>query len=544
MLAIAYGVDKIAPYIGSRLIILTDHKAWVQLQNMQCANRRVDKWRQIIAQLPQLPGYPKFIFRKGTEQKDVDPLSRTSHVPLPNEESIDTYITEKVEDPMILPGVYKLTLGWEPYDSITAWLKYGGLPKHATADEQAAIKRRALDYFISGDELYRRPRPGGIPRRVPTLEEIPILLADYHGDKSAYGHQQLHSTYQFLSLRYYWKNMYEHVQNHIESCEACAAKKKKNSHRFELYRMTPPPSLFMLLGIDTVAMPVGKNGKNSFISIIDYNSKYALANPCKSPDGSVVIKIVKQWCHRFSYPKWIRVDNGSYYCSGVFPEWCKQNGIALLPTSSMHPQAQGQVENVNKQFPMLLARRLISQDLPIAAWPDVMSDVNLDYNTHIAETTGVSPFAVVYGQLPNMPSNNRENFPDYTLEELQQLRTSTDATVDIIRKSALENLKEHQETRAVHQSRIPPRTYVPGDWVWCYKSELDSQYITSRKIIERWDGPLRVTNAFPGGTYRLVDEHGVQYRKGLSISHQRLAPVTKAKSLLDIAASVPKATQE
>ena len=248
MLSIAYGVDKIAPYIGSRLIILTDHKAWVQLQNMQCANRRVDKWRQIIAQLPQLPGYPKFIFRKGTEQKDVDPLSRTDHIELPGESNLDEYLTDKVEDPTILSGLYKLTQGWEPYDSITLWLSQGKLNQHQTESEQRAIKVKALNYYYFDGVLYRRPKPGSLPRRVPQLEEIPRLLNKYHGDDSDFGHLQISSTYQLMSFTYYWKNMYDHILNHIESCSACSAKRRKNPiGRYELYRMTPPPSLFMFV---------------------------------------------------------------------------------------------------------------------------------------------------------------------------------------------------------------------------------------------------------------------------------------------------------
>ena len=136
--------------------------------------------------------------------------------------------------------------------------------------EQRAIKGKALAYYVHQDRLYLRPKPGMSPRQIPQLEDLPRLLEEYHGNSSTFGHLSTSNTYQLLTFRYYWKGMWDHVTSHVESCTACSSRKRKNHSRYELYQITPPASIFVLLGMDTVAMPPGQHGNCSLITLIDY----------------------------------------------------------------------------------------------------------------------------------------------------------------------------------------------------------------------------------------------------------------------------------
>ena len=140
---------------------------------------------------------------------------------------------------------------------------------------------------------------------------------------------------------------------------------------------------------------------------------------------------------------------------------------------------------------------------------------------------------MVFGQVPQPATNGTDTFPDYQEDKLLELRNSTAQVVATLRAAALDNLKAHRAAITANCPRISPRKYSPGDWVWCYRSELDSTYTTLRKVIERWDGPLRVTEAHAGGTYTRVTDQGLPYRCGISVSHTRLTPVKKASKLLD-----------
>ena len=539
MLAIVHGVDKIAPYIGTRLVILTDHKAWVYLQNLPSTNKRVDRWKVQLAQLPQSSGYPKFIFRPGAAQGDVDPLSRIDHRDDPDDMDIDARITDLVADPMVLQGLLLLELGWEPYNSIYQWLRDCSLNSSQDQRQQRSIKTKALEYYIFDNQLFKRPKVGCAPRQVPRLRDLSNLLAQFHGDTSSYGHLSAADTYQLLAFRYFWHGMYDHVLAHVDACRACSSRKKKNHSRYELYRITPPPSMFVLLGADTVSLPVGINRHCSITTIIDYTSGLAWSTSSTEPNGRTIIKAFKGWCCRYSYPQWVVVDNGSYFTGGDLPDWARKHGITLLPTSSMHPQANGKIENYNNQFVMLLARRLISMDLPVTRWPELVDNVNFDYNSHLPTTTGISPFSYVFGQTPRLPvENNQLPLPDYTEQELVDLHDSNSEIVTMLRETAKTNLALHRQAAADRTPIVPPRRYTPGDEVWCYKSELDSTHSTLRKVVEKWEGPLTISTAHPGGTYKLIHSDGSAYRRGLTVSHMRLSPVKPKPTLLDFAGSM------
>ena len=130
-LALIYGVIKVTPYIGRKSVLITDHKAWYQVQNKPSANKRVERWRMIISSLPFEAGYLNILFHPGVKQGDVDPLSREDTLISDHDDisDIDQHIVDRVADPVSFgpDGVHLVTLGWEPYDSITRWLLHEDL---------------------------------------------------------------------------------------------------------------------------------------------------------------------------------------------------------------------------------------------------------------------------------------------------------------------------------------------------------------------------------------------------------------------------------
>jgi len=54
------------------------------------------------------------------------------------------------------------------------------------------------------------------------------------------------------------------------------------------------------------------------------------------------------------YPKKLRTDNGGQYVSVEFKKYCETNGIDLITTPPYWPQANGEVENMNRSLVKLL----------------------------------------------------------------------------------------------------------------------------------------------------------------------------------------------
>lgn len=519
-LALVYGVMKVTPYIGRKLILLTDHKAWYQVQNKPSANKRVDRWRMVVASLPLEAGYPKILFRPGIKQSDVDPLSRQDTIESDYDgiSDIDQHILEMVADPMVL-SVNLLTLGWQPYDSIIRWL-LGKELDTLTPERRKTIPRTALKFFVDQDgTLFRKGNLGIPPRRVPKGNEVHSLIAQYHGDNI--GHLSAPDSYSLLSKNYYWYGMFSDVSKFIDACIACQQKKKRHdTGKYRLYRILPPPSMFVLLGMDTCLLPKAVGGYIGYHAIIDYTSGYLYAKPVTAFNGSKVIKTTQSWCHRFGYPQWINCDNAEYFIAGLFALWAKKHHIQLNGGASQHPMGNGKIENINRWFPLLIAKRLLHAKLPISRWPDVFDAALSDWNIHKDRVKGISAFQFVFGQDMRFPT---DSVLPYDEDELEELRTSTNPIVARIRAAVISSVEEqHRQYELDMKNRPPPITYQPGDYVWVYQKSFDSTFATTRKLLPSWI-LAQVVHCYPGGTYKLVDENGALYGQH-TISHWRLRP--------------------
>jgi len=75
-------------------------------------------------------------------------------------------------------------------------------------------------------------------------------------------------------------------------------------------------------------------------------------------------------------------------------------GIKLLFSTTCHPQADGQIEVVNKTLSPLL-RTIIQKNLK--NWEDCLPFIEFAYNRSVHSTTDFSPFEIVYGFNPLIP---------------------------------------------------------------------------------------------------------------------------------------------
>ena len=92
---------------------------------------------------------------------------------------------------------------------------------------------------------------------------------------------------------------------------------------------------------------------------IDYFTKWAEAEPLATITSKKFLNfVVKRIICRFGLPKKIVSDNGTQFDSDLFTEFCKRYGIVKSFSSVAYPQANGQVEAVNKTLKASLKKRL------------------------------------------------------------------------------------------------------------------------------------------------------------------------------------------
>jgi len=484
-----YGAMEAEPYAGRKVVFLLDAKAWVLAQN-ESKNKRVDKWRMRLSQLPQDDGYPKILFRPGTEHLDVDPLSRLNEQAR-DTTTLDEIIEESVQDPVVLRA-YQLVativrLGWKPYDDIARFLLKGELPTDPR--ESKSIRAQSRWYFVDVEtkSLYRRAIGFGTPRKVPAADEVDQILKDYHGSPEL-GCHSVFGTYQLVAQRYYWNSIWDSIVDYIDRCPACIRRSKAHQPgKYKLYRIVPPATLFVLLGMDTCTLVTGTNGYKSILTLVDYTCSLIRAYPLKSNKAVPMVRNVESWCRNYGYPQWIIDDKAKYFEGAEFKQWATEKNVQMLPTAVQHPEGNGKAEKSNEIIVTFIARRLIKRNWKPNRWPDVLQDALSDALHHPSTVSGLSPFQQMYGQNARMPRDNVDFPVISTEEELLELRQKCQPMVAKLRETARLNVIESQQKSEASKGAKDVVSYSPGELVWVYDRSGENTFAADVKLKPKWE---------------------------------------------------------
>ncbi|XP_052209184.1 uncharacterized protein LOC127812704 [Diospyros lotus] len=160
----------------------------------------------------------------------------------------------------------------------------------------------------------------------------------------------------------------------VKKCNAC--------QRFANVPRGPPvylqqmnnPWPFAIWGIDLIGLlPTARGGYKHTIVALDYFTKWAKVKELAQISTAKVEKFVlNNIICKFGVPQKIVTDNGTQFTSEQFVQFCESLGIKKSFTAVDHPQANGQVEAVNKIIKQILKTRLEARK---GAWVDELQTV-------------------------------------------------------------------------------------------------------------------------------------------------------------------------
>ncbi|KAL0433764.1 UNVERIFIED_CONTAM: hypothetical protein Slati_2710700 [Sesamum latifolium] len=164
-------------------------------------------------------------------------------------------------------------------------------------------------------------------------------------------------------------------------------------------------------------------GQRKFLLVaIDYFTKWVEAEPlARITEGEVMKFIWKNIVCHFRIPREIISDNGRQFQGRRIQKWCQGLHIRQNFTTVAHPQANGHVEVTNRILVQGIKRRLerVGEN-----WAKELTSVLWAYRITPRESTGESPFSLVYGTeaiIPaelGLPSHRVMNFLEECNENL------------------------------------------------------------------------------------------------------------------------------
>ncbi|KAL0303062.1 UNVERIFIED_CONTAM: hypothetical protein Sradi_6174300 [Sesamum radiatum] len=169
-------------------------------------------------------------------------------------------------------------------------------------------------------------------------------------------------------------------------------------------------------------------------------------------------------------------------------------------TTVVHPQANGQVEVTNRILLQGIKRRLERVGVN---WAEELTSVLWAYRTIPRESTGESPFSLVYGTeaiIPaelGIPSHRVMNFSVECNENLD--------LIEELREKAFLCIQRYKNIMInSYNKRVKTRSFQVGDLVLRRADALKSV----GKLDPTWEGPYKITGIIGKGAYELEDPEG------------------------------------
>ncbi|UYV75641.1 hypothetical protein LAZ67_13000826, partial [Cordylochernes scorpioides] len=438
-LAVVWSMSKLRPYLyGRHFKIVTDHHALCWLKNLKDPTGRLARWALKIQEYDF-----DIIHKSGKKHLDADGLSRG---PLPEtdwDEDFERLFLNQItdEEDKFIESVKKNLNG---------------------------SRRSIAQNFKEEDGCLFKKNPNPEGRAwllvVPENKKREIMK-EYHNHMSN-GHLGVARTMYRIKSKYFWPSMLKDVSEFVKTCHLCQSRKGSNQLPSGLLQPIPPANFpFERIGIDFVGpLPSSKNRKKWIIVLSDYYTRYAETRAVSEATVKEVSKfLVEDIFLRHGAPQYLISDRGSQFTSNLMKEVMKTCKIKHCFTTSYHPQTNGLTERLNRTLINMLSMYVNTDQ---KNWDEILPFITHAYNTTIQETTGYSPFFLMFGREPTSLLDDRNISVDIDKDDYDEYIKHHLDKINRTRKLVINNtIKTQERMKKNYDKKHMERSYEPGELV-------------------------------------------------------------------------------
>ncbi|UYV78051.1 hypothetical protein LAZ67_15003310, partial [Cordylochernes scorpioides] len=494
-LAVVWSMSKLRPYLyGRHFKIVTNHHALCWLKNLKDPTGRLARWALKIQEYNF-----EIIHKSGKKHLDADGLSRG---PLPENEWDEDY------ERLFLNQII------DEKDDFIENIK-----------ENLSGNKRSITQNFKEENgcLYKKnPNPEGrawllvVPKK--RRKEV---MSEYH-NHMLNGHLGVARTTYRLKNKYYWPSMLKDISEFVKTCHLCQSRKGSNHLPSGLLQPIPPANYpFERIGIDFVGpLPSTKRRRKWIIVLTDYYTKYAETKAVSEATVKEVSTfLIEHIILRHGAPKFLISDRGSQFTSNLMKEVMKMCKVKHCFTTSYHPQTNGLTERLNRTLINMISMYVNTDQ---KNWDEILPFITHAYNTTIQETTGYSPFFLLFGREPmsllddeNIPTDsNMDDYDEYIENYLDKIARTRQVVINNTEKTQ-ERMKRNYDKK--HNEKI----YEPGHLVavWTQVRKIGK----CEKLLRKYFGPYRILKKLSNVNY-LIEPKDNPGQDPLIVHVSRLKP--------------------
>lgn len=467
-LAVVYALGRFRTFLaGIPFTIVTDCNSLVMTFNKKDVNARISRW---VLEFENFDF--KIKHRGGDHMKHVDALSRN----LKTVSSINSYdlyhqlqITQN-RDPVI--------------KSLKSTLENSESPP----------------YEMHDGVVYRKNRDNKLLFYVPKEMEMQLIQSIHE----KVGHFGSFKCIEKLKLNYWFPGMRAKVESYVKNCIKCLVYSAPNRASEQTLHSIPKKALpFDTIHIDHFGpLPSVKSKQKHILVVIDAFTKYVKVYPCTSTSTSEVCRTLEKYFEFYSRPARLISDRGTCFTSNEFTAFIEKHNIHHIKNAVASPQANGQVERVNRVLKNMLGK--LTEPLQHSDWVQQLKHVEYAINNTVQKSVGISPSVLLFGVHQRGPN------VDHLTEFLEDSKLHTvDRDLDSIRKESSDNIVKSQESSQAYlsQKSRPTKSYAVDEYVVIRYVDTSAG---NKKFTQKFRGPYIIHKVLPNDRYVVRDVEGSQ----------------------------------
>uniref|UniRef100_A0A3P9KGV5 Gypsy retrotransposon integrase-like protein 1 n=1 Tax=Oryzias latipes TaxID=8090 RepID=A0A3P9KGV5_ORYLA len=301
------------------------------------------------------------------------------------------------------------------------------------------------------------------------------------------GHLGAERALHLARNRFYWPGMAKDIEEKCQKCERCFRRKAVVQKAAPMENITTTYPL-ELICMDYLSLEPDSRDTRNILVITDHFTKFAVAVPTRDQKAKTIAKALwENFIVHYGFPSRLLSDQGRDFESRTIKELCSVIGAIKVRTTPYHPRGNP-VERFNRT---LLGMLGTLEDKEKHHWRDFVKPLVHAYNCTRNDTTGYSPYELMFGRQPRLPvdfvlgispdSGDKQTHSEYVNSLRQRLQESYSLATESAQRSRDRNkIRFDKQVRAAR--------LLVGDRVLVRNVNIRGKH----KLADRWEHKIHV----------------------------------------------------